>query len=127
MPLRQRGDLRLCRPPLPTSTLGLRDGRWCLLVGACTSGAEGRLSVLYSFVKPNTYQDSLRLMQLSNALKDLDGVDRVSLMMGTPANKEILRGAGLVSPDVDVAKPSDLIIAAEVSAAAVGDALVGKV
>jgi FdrA protein len=85
------------------------------------------LSVLYSFVKPNTYQDSLRLMQLSNALQSVVGVHRVSLMMGTPANKEILRGAGLVSAGLDVAKPSDLIIAADVADAVVGDALVGKV
>ena len=90
-------------------------------------GSEGRLLVLYSLIRPNTYQDSLRLMQLSNALKGFEGVSRVSLMMGTPANKEILRGAGLGAADLDMAKPSDLIIAAHVADAAVGDALSEKV
>jgi FdrA protein len=83
--------------------------------------------MLYSLIKPNTYQDSLRLMHLSNALRDFEGVSRVSLMMGTSANKEILQNAGLDVADLDSAKPTDLIIAAEVADSAVGDALVARV
>jgi FdrA protein len=83
--------------------------------------------MFYSLIKPNTYQDSLRLMHLSNALRGFEGVDRVSLMMGTSANKEILRNAGLDVADLDNAKPTDLIIAAEVGDSAVGDALVARV
>ena len=43
-------------------------------------------SAAVTVIKPNAYQDSLRLMQLSNALNGLHGIDRVSVMMGTPAN-----------------------------------------
>ncbi|MHA6793539.1 acyl-CoA synthetase FdrA [Pseudonocardia bannensis] len=81
----------------------------------------------YSIVKPNTYQDSLRLMQLSNTLDDADGVDRVSIMMGTSANREILRGAGLDTADLDGAGPTDLVIVADVADAAAGERLVAKV
>ncbi|MCW2983463.1 MAG: FdrA family protein, partial [Conexibacter sp.] len=79
--------------------------------------------MLYSLVMPNTYQDSLRLMQLSRALADIAGVARVSVMMGTPANKEMLRHAGLDIDGKDDARPTDLIVAADVSDADAGDLL----
>ena len=83
--------------------------------------------MLYSIIKSNTYQDSLRLMHLSNALNGTDGLRRVSIMMGTPTNKDILRDAGLGAPDLDAATPSDLVIVADAADAAVGEALVAKV
>jgi FdrA protein len=84
-------------------------------------------SAAVAVIKPNTYQDSLRLMQLSNALNGLDGIGRVSVMMGTPANKEFLRAAGLGTTDLDRAGPTDLVIMADAADAAAGEALVGKV
>jgi FdrA protein len=83
--------------------------------------------MLYSIIKSNTYQDSFRLMQLSNTLNGTDGTNRVSIMMGTPANKKILRNAGLDTPDLDGAKPTDLVIVADVADASVGDSLLAKV
>ena len=83
--------------------------------------------MLFSIIKPNTYQDSLRLMHLSKTLNGTDGIARVSIMMGTPANKEILRAAGLGAPDLDGASPTDLVIAADVTDATVGESLVAKV
>ncbi|WP_433273816.1 hypothetical protein ACQPZA_23540 [Pseudonocardia xinjiangensis] len=82
--------------------------------------------MLYSIIKSNTYQDSLRLMQLSNALNGTDGVNRVSIMMGTRANEKILRNAGLDTPDVDGAKPTALVIVADVEDASVGDSLLAR-
>jgi FdrA protein len=83
--------------------------------------------MLYSIIKSNTYQDSLRLMQLSNTLNGTDGINKVSVMMGSPTNKEILRSAGLDTAEVDGAKPTDLVIVADVADAAVGDLLLAKV
>jgi FdrA protein len=83
--------------------------------------------MLYSVIKPNTYQDSLRLMQLSNTLNGTDGINQVSVTMGSPTNKEILRSAGLDTPEVDGARPTDLVIVADVADAAVGDALLARV
>ena len=82
--------------------------------------------MLYSIIKPNTYQDSLRLMHLSRTLDGIDGIARVSIMMGTPANKEILRAAGLGAPELEGARPTDLVIAADVADATVGESLVAK-
>jgi FdrA protein len=83
--------------------------------------------MLHSIIKPNTYQDSLRLLHLSRTLSGIDGIHRVSVMMGTPANIEILRAAGLGTADLDGAKPTDLIIVADAADAAAGDSLVAKV
>jgi FdrA protein len=83
--------------------------------------------MLFSLVKPDTYQDSLRLMQLSKALDALEGVRRATIMMGTPANKDVLRGAGLGTPDVDRAAPTDLIVAADVADDATRDILLATV
>jgi FdrA protein len=83
--------------------------------------------MLYSIIRPNNYQDSLRLMRLSNAVASADGIDRVSVMMGTEMNKDILRNAGLASPDLDNAKPTDLLIVADVINEEVGESLVARV
>jgi len=82
--------------------------------------------MLHATVKRNTYQDSLRLMQVSTALGRVAGVNAVSAMMGTPANKEVLRAAGLGADELESAGPGDLVIAADVVDAAVGEAVVAK-
>lgn len=50
--------------------------------------------MLYTIIKENTYQDSIVLMLLSNKLSAIDGINKVSIMMGTPANKDILNLRG---------------------------------
>ena len=42
------------------------------------------------------YLDSVALMRISRAIAALPGVEEAGLMIGTPANKEILREAGLL-------------------------------
>lgn len=83
--------------------------------------------MIYSVIKRNAYQDSLRLMHLSRALDGADGIARVSILMGTPANKKILRAAGLGAADVDGATPTDLVIVADAVDAAAGESLRAKV
>ena len=82
--------------------------------------------MLYSIIRANTYQDSLRLMHLSRALNGIDGIDGVSILMGTPANKEILRDAGFGAAELEGARPTDLVIAADVADPTVGESLVAK-
>lgn len=66
--------------------------------------------MLYTIIKENTYQDSIVLMLLSNKLSAMDGVNKVSIMMGTPANKDIFRSSGFDTPKLDEAKPNDIVI-----------------
>lgn len=66
--------------------------------------------MLTTVIKPNTYQDSVSLMLLSQQLTALDGVTKVSVMMGTPANKDILRATGFSSPELDAAAAGDMVL-----------------
>ncbi|RJL36188.1 acyl-CoA synthetase FdrA [Bailinhaonella thermotolerans] len=59
-------------------------------------------------IYPNRYQDSVALMALSAALAELPGVETASVVMGTGANLDNLREAGLGEVD---AGPGDLVVA----------------
>ncbi len=63
-----------------------------------------------ALVKEGTYFDSVTLMSISKDIKDLDGVNEATIVMGTDANKEILNTAGLLVPEAEAAKPNDLVI-----------------
>lgn len=73
-------------------------------------------------LKRNLYKDSVALMRVAEALADLSGVGYAGLMMGTPANKEILRDAGRLPADVAAAAPDDLMIVLEADSAGALDA-----
>ncbi|WP_144789043.1 acyl-CoA synthetase FdrA [Lysinibacillus fusiformis] len=66
--------------------------------------------MLYTIIKENTYKDSIVLMLLSNKLSAIDGVNKVSIMMGTPANKDIFKSSGLGTDELEKAKPNDIVI-----------------
>src|SRR5699024_10179188 len=66
--------------------------------------------MLYTIIKDNTYQDSIVLMLLSQKLSAMDGVNKASVMMGTPANKDIFKGAGLGTPELETASANDIVI-----------------
>ncbi|MFJ7183668.1 acyl-CoA synthetase FdrA [Lysinibacillus xylanilyticus] len=66
--------------------------------------------MLYTIIKENTYKDSIVLILLSNKLSAIDGVNKVSIMMGTPANKDIFKSSGLGTDELEKAKPNDIVI-----------------
>jgi FdrA protein len=57
------------------------------------------------------YQDSVALMRISSHVSKLPGINQAAVVMGTPQNKNVLKESGLFLPEVQDAKPSDLIIA----------------
>lgn len=69
--------------------------------------------MIYGVLKKNTYQDSVNLMVLSSKLSQLDGVEQVSIMMGTPANKDIFKNTDMYSSEFDDASPNDICIAVD--------------
>lgn len=69
-------------------------------------------------IKPNLYKDSVALMRIAEQLLKDPALTRATLVMGTPANKEILDEAGLCGADAHSARPSDLIIVVEGAAEA---------
>lgn len=61
-------------------------------------------------VKPNTYIDSVSLMSLSTKANQIEIVEQAIIAMGTEMNKEVIRNVGLMTPEVESAKTSDLVI-----------------
>lgn len=61
-------------------------------------------------IKKSTYFDSVSLMSLSTKANQLSGVEQAVIAMGTEMNKEVLRNVGLLTPEIEEAKSSDLMI-----------------
>jgi len=66
--------------------------------------------ILVNDVRQACYLDSVALMRYSKTLMEVDGVVEAAMMMGTPANREIMTNAGLLGPDARSASGGDLII-----------------
>lgn len=66
--------------------------------------------MLHARLIKGNFQDSVTLMVLSRDLSALPEVTRVSVMMGTPANKDVFRETGLWHDLLAEATPNDLCI-----------------
>ena len=64
-----------------------------------------------SVIKPSAYFDSVTLMLVQRDVRQLPGIEEAGAVMGTDANKELLRDAGLLTPEAEAARPDDLILA----------------
>ncbi len=69
--------------------------------------------MIFAKILTGSFQDSVTLMVLSRDLSATPGVNRVSVMMGTPANKDVLRETGMWSDLFAAATPNDLCIAVD--------------
>ena len=67
--------------------------------------------MLVNRVERGRYLDSVALMRVSRRLEALAGVKSAAVMIGSPSNRELLRGAGLLAKEGEAATPNDLIIA----------------
>lgn len=70
--------------------------------------------MLHTIIKENAYQDSVVLMLLTNKINTMDGINRVSIMMATPANKDIFGGSGLRTPELEAASANDMAIVLDI-------------
>jgi FdrA protein len=84
------------------------------------------MSVIANEVRRATYFDSIVLMRISHQIAAMAGVAEAGLMLGTPANKGILRDAGILGPDGEAAEPGDLILALRATDAAAGSAALAE-
>jgi FdrA protein len=69
------------------------------------------MSVTVNEVRKGFYLDSVALMRLSRTIAAIEGVEEAALMMGTPANREIMTDAGLMAEAGQAAGGGDLVIA----------------
>src|SRR5881409_1605816 len=59
--------------------------------------------VIRSVIKSSAYFDSVTLMLVQRDVRRLPGVEEAGAVMGTEANKELLRDAGLLTPEAQAA------------------------
>lgn len=71
--------------------------------------------MLQTIIKKNNYQDSVVLMLLTSKLNQLSEVERVSIMMGTPANKDIFIASGFDTEELQTASSNDMVIMLDVN------------
>jgi FdrA protein len=94
------------RPPSPLR--GYREG---------TPPRDGKCPntpvVVRNRVRSSAYFDSVALMLVQREVRALAGVREAGAVMGTDANKELLRDAGLLTPDGAAAQADDLILAVD--------------
>ena len=63
-------------------------------------------------IRKNQYYDSVFLMSVNSRMLKVEGVQQTAVLMGSPANKQLLLDIGIQDPAIDAAKPNDLIVAA---------------
>ncbi len=66
--------------------------------------------MIHAFLKKGSFQDSVSLMIISRKLSDHPDVDEISVMMGTPANKDLLTATGFWDDLFNDATPNDICI-----------------
>lgn len=66
--------------------------------------------MVQAFIKKGSFQDSVSLMLISKKLSQIEEVSEVSVMMGTPANKSLLRNTGFWNDQFDEATPNDICV-----------------
>ena len=71
-------------------------------------------------VRADTYRDSVELMRVAALVERVPNVTRAALMMATPANRELLSGAGLLDATAAAAGPNDLVVAVAAADKAAG-------
>jgi FdrA protein len=69
------------------------------------------MAALVNRVRHTFYMDSVALMRISTKVSSAVGVNAAALMIGSTANKNLLRNAGLLHADSENAGANDLIIA----------------
>jgi hypothetical protein len=57
-------------------------------------------------LRRDTYRDSVELMRVAAEIEQLPGVASAAPLMGTPANRDLLAGAGLLEGEANSAPPT---------------------
>ncbi len=84
------------------------------------------MSVTLNKVRRGFYANSVALMRISRKVAALAGVEEASLMIGTPANRDLLAGSRLLAPEGEQALADDLVIAVRAKDAASGQSAIAE-
>jgi FdrA protein len=84
------------------------------------------VSVTLNRVRRGFYADSVALMRISRAVSALPGLEAASLMIGTPSNRDLLSGSGLLDAEGAKAQADDLVIAVRAGDRAAAEAALAE-
>ncbi len=70
--------------------------------------------MLKTVIKKGNYHDSVVLMLLTNQISSVEGVNKASVMMATPSNKDIYKQSGLATAELETATANDMVLVADV-------------
>ncbi|MBE7719337.1 MAG: acyl-CoA synthetase FdrA [Lacrimispora celerecrescens] len=70
--------------------------------------------MIKTIIRKGSYQDSVVLMLLTNKISAMEGIHKVSIMMATPANKDLFKASGLETPELAEAQSNDMAIVVDV-------------
>lgn len=62
-------------------------------------------------IRKNQYYDSVFLMTVNSRILKVKGIQQTAVLMGSPANKQLLADIGIQTPNIDAAQANDLIVA----------------
>ena len=79
--------------------------------------------MIKKIIRKGSYQDSVVLMLLTNKISAMEGIHKVSIMMATPANKDLFKASGLETPELMEAQSNDMAVVVDVES----EELVGQV
>lgn len=65
---------------------------------------------VYCEVLQSRYADSVTLMNAAREVRQLDKIEDAALVMGTDANKHLLKNAGMLTAEGNTAAPDDMIL-----------------
>ncbi|MDO4174180.1 MAG: acyl-CoA synthetase FdrA [Eubacteriales bacterium] len=82
--------------------------------------------MLKTVVKKGSYHDSVVLMLLTNHISTIEGVNKVSIMMATPANKDIFKQSGLDTGELMAATANDMVIVADIDDESMMDTILAE-
>lgn len=77
-------------------------------------------------IRKNQYYDSVFLMSVNRRISEVKGVEQTAVLMGSPANKQLLLDIGIQDDQIDLALPKDLIVAVIAESLAIVENVLGR-
>jgi len=77
-------------------------------------------------IRKNQYYDSVFLMSVNRRMSEVKGVQQTAVLMGSPANKQLLVNINFQDSQIDSAQPNDLIVAVIAESPAIVENVLGR-
>jgi succinyl-CoA synthetase alpha subunit len=77
-------------------------------------------------IRKNQYYDSVFLMSVNRRISEVAGVQQTAVLMGSPANKQLLGDIRIQDKQIEAAQPNDLIVAVIAESPAIVENVLGR-